>query len=233
MRFRVHPEVFEKMPTVFFGSVVARGIDNRSLSPAVEALLDSSIESIGQRLMGANLKEIPEIAVYRDAFQTLGFNPNKYMCSIEALVKRILKGGDFPRISNVVDLGNAISLKYILPMGAHDINAASEDIEIRFAREGDEFIPFGSTEIEAVEPGELVYVRGSSVKTRRWIWRQSDVGKITENSTDIFFPMDGFSDVNKDAVEAAQQELAALLESLFNCPVTTGIVHRGCTEMTL
>lgn len=233
MRFRVHSEVFEKMPKAFFGIVVARGIDNQSLNPAVETLLDASIESIRQRLWGANPKEVPEIAVYRDAFQNLGFNPNKYMCAIEALVKRILKGGDFPRINNVVDLGNAISLKYILPMGAHDINAATEDIEIRFARAGDEFIPFGSTEIEAVDPGELVYARGNSVKTRRWIWRQSDVGKITENSTDIFFPIDGFAGVNQEAVEAAQGELAELLDTVFGCTVKTGFVNKESMEMTL
>jgi len=233
MKFIVQPEVFEKLPEACFGIVVARGVDNRNLNPAIEQLLDGAIESIRERLDGANTKEVPDIVVYREAFQALGFNPNKFMCSIEALVKRILKGGDFPRISNLVDLGNAMSLKYILPMGAHDIAASPHDIEIRFAREGDAFVPFGTTETEAVDPGELIYVRGNSVKTRRWIWRQSEVGKITEDSTDIFLPIDGFSDFNRGAVEAAQKELAELLENVFGCVVKTGFVDRNCTAMEL
>ncbi len=233
MKFIVEKAVFEKLPEACFGVVVARGVDNRTLNPAVEALLDSAIEGIRQRLDGANVKEVPEIAVYREAFQTLGFNPNKFMCSIEALTKRILKGGEFPRISNVVDVGNAMSLKYILPLGAHDIAASPQDIEIRFAREGDVFVPFGTAETEAVDLGELIYVRGSSVKTRRWIWRQSEVGKITETSTDIFFPIDGFSGFNKEAVKAAQLELASTLEAVFSCPVALGFVDKDCMEMTI
>lgn len=233
MKFIVQPEVFAKLPEACFGCVVARGVDNRTLSPAVEALLDGSIAAILRRLEGANVKSVPEIAVYREAFQKLGFNPNKYMCSIEALVKRILKGGDFPRINNVVDLGNAMSLKYILPMGAHDIDASPHDIEIRFAGAGDTFIPFGGAESEAVDIGELVYVRGCSVKTRRWIWRQSEEGKITADSTDIFFPIDGLAGFNGAAVKAAQAELADVLETTLHCSISSGFVDKDCAAIEL
>ncbi|WP_418889350.1 phenylalanine--tRNA ligase beta subunit-related protein [Porcincola intestinalis] len=47
----------------------------------------------------------------------MNINPNKYFCSIEALFTRIAKGKGVPHINPVVDLGNAISLKYTLPMG--------------------------------------------------------------------------------------------------------------------
>ena len=43
-----------------------------------------------------------------------------------------------------VYFGNAVSLKYTLPMGAHDLGG-SEDICIRLARPGDSFLPFGGS----------------------------------------------------------------------------------------
>lgn len=230
MYFRVQDEVFEKLPHACFGVVVARGLDNRDLQPSVESLLDAAIDQIRKRLEGANVKEVPEIAIYRKAFQTLGFNPNKFMCSIEALVKRILKGGAFPRVNSVVDLGNAVSLKHILPIGAHDLLASTEDIAIRFTQKDDSFIPFGTTAPEAVDAGELVYARGNSIKTRRWIWRQSESGKITGESTDIFYPIDGFTGENDQAVLAARDQLAAALKAM-GCAVEVGWVDKDMMEM--
>lgn len=233
MKFIVEDEVFGKLEDACFGVVVARGIDNRNRLSAIDDMLDSNINSIREKLQDVSLKEYPPIAVYREAFVKLGFNPNKFMCSIEALTKRIMKGGEFPRINNVVDLGNAISLKYILPLGAHDMDKADADLEVRFSRQDDLFLPFGSTEIERPDPGELVYASGSKVKTRRWIWRQSDEGKITEESTNIFFPIDGFTNSNLQSVVAARDELAQALETLFKCEVKVGLADKDHTEMVL
>lgn len=37
-------------------------------------------------------------------------------------MRRISKGNDIPHINSIVDLGNALSLKYELPVGVHDID---------------------------------------------------------------------------------------------------------------
>ena len=101
--------------------VVARGIDNNLLYPEIDSLLNEAIDTAKARFEGKKVKEEPEILPYREAFRTLGINPNKYMCSIEALFTRIAKGKGMPHINPIVDLGNGVSLKYTLPLGAHDI----------------------------------------------------------------------------------------------------------------
>lgn len=233
MKFKVHPDVFAILPTCCFGVVTAHGLDNAKPQQKISDLLEDSIANIRGRLLDVNIRELPEIAVYRSTFQTLGYNPNKFMCSIEALVKRILKGGNFPTINTVVDLGNAISLKYILPIGAHDLRVSEDDIEIRFSGPGDTFIPFGAEEPENVDVGELVYARGSDIKTRRWIWRQGISGMITENTDSVFYPIDGFSGVNDAAVRNARDELAELLKNELSCQVSVGWVDSECMEMNI
>ncbi len=233
MKFKVHPEVFSVLPTCCFGVVVASGLDNKSIHREITALLENSIKDIRERLQDMNIRELSEIAVYRNAFQTLGYNPNKFMCSIEALVKRILKGGSFPMINTVVDLGNAISLKYVLPIGAHDLKASNDDIEIRFSMPRDTFIPFGAEEPESVDTGELVYARGKDIKTRKWIWRQGISGMITENTTDVFYPIDGFTGVNDTAVRNARDELAKFLKNELGCQVSVGWVDAQCMEIPI
>ena len=221
MRFVIAEEVFATLPNVCFGAVAVKGVDNTTPRPTVTQILEESIAASEKRLAGVNLKEAPEILPYREAFRSLGMNPNKFMCSIEALLSRIAKGKGFPEINPLVDLGNAVSLKYGLPIGAHDMGTVAEALEVRAARPGDQFIPFGGTETELPEPGELIYVAGQAVRTRRWIWRQSELGKITAETSHLLFPIDGFLDVNQAQMQKASAELAECLQRIFG--VTAGV----------
>lgn len=214
MKFIVEKEIFEKLPNACFGVVMTKGIDNSKAYPEVNRLLDESITAAAQRFEGKKVKEEPDILPYREAFRALDINPNKYLCSIEALFTRIAKGKGMPHINPVVDLGNAVSLKYTLPMGAHDLGGSSEDICIRLAQPGDTFLPFGGEAEETPDSGEVVYAVGHQVRTRRWTWRQSEHGKITPESTDIFFPIDGFTDFNREQVLAARDELQTLVKRM-------------------
>lgn len=233
MKFIIESAVFEKLPTACFGVVAAKGVDNSRRYEKIDALLDAGVALAESRFAGKKVKEEPDILPYRAAFQALGVNPNKYMCSIEALFTRIAKGKGMPRINPLVDLNNTVSLKYTLPMGTHDLGASPLDMEVRFAREGDVFLPFGGETPETPDNGELVYAVGSEVRTRRWTWRQSDQGKIGPETGYVFFPIDGFTDFNRDRVLAARDELAALARELFGCTVRTGYLDRDCREMDL
>lgn len=159
MRFEVSPQCLSFCPDACFGVVAVKGADNSKPIPEVSALLHESIAACEKALEGIKVKESPEIVPYRDAFRALNINPNKFMCSIEALLTRIAKGKGFPEISPVVDFGNAVSLKYRLPIGAHDMGTVSRALEVRHAQPGDSFVPFGGGgEAETPEPDEVVYV---------------------------------------------------------------------------
>lgn len=76
------------------------------------------------------------------------------------------------------------------------------------------------------EPDEVVYVSDGQVRTRRWTWRQSEIGKITPETTDLLFPIDGFTSVNLDRVLAARAELAEGLERYFGAKTAVGLVDK-------
>lgn len=212
MKFIVAPEIFDLFPTACFGVVIAKGFPHGE-QPAIAKKLAASLAAAGGNFPDG-VKSHPSIAVWRDAFAKLGLNPNKFASSVEALHTRAVKSGHIPSINSVVDLGNAVSLKYILPIGAHDIGRMTGDIHLRLSRQGDIFTPFGSPESEEVPPGEIVYADGAEVRTRRWVWRQGDKAKIEADTSDIFFPIDGFADVNKADIVNARGELAAAVAFL-------------------
>lgn len=226
-RFLVEKNVFETLPDYCLGVVAARGLDNTRESSTISRKLRENVEKFAEDFRDKNIRELPFVSAYRAAFTKLGMNPNKFMCSIEALMKRVQKGGHLPSINPIVDLGNAFSLQYQLPMGAHDIDKLEScGMAIRFSMEQDHFRGMGEDMIEAMPSGELVYVSDHTVKTRRWIWRQSDDGKITEATSHVFFPIDGFKTVNGREVETARDELAAFIRQEFSCEVRIGWIDR-------
>ena len=230
MKFKIEDKIFEKLPNLYVGVVVAKGIDNSKEYPEISKKLAKAIEVAEGRFLDKKVKEDKLIVPYREAFSALSMNPNKFQCSVEALFTRISKGKKMPSINPLVDLNNAVSLKHTLPMGTHDLSRSSEDIEMRYAKDGDTFVPMGSTEIEKPDSDEVVYAVGSEVRTRRWAWRQSDYGKITPDTSYVFFPIDGFKGVNEKEVELAAQELAKDLKEIFGCEVVSGHVEADTPE---
>lgn len=226
MRFEIAKEVFDLLPDAYFGVVAVKGMDNQKEIPELEEMLQKNIEECEKAFEGVKVKNAEAIAPYREAFRAIGINPNRYMCSIEALLDRIAKGKGFPHINAVVDLGNAVSIKYRLPIGAHDMATIEEALDVRFAGAEDTFVPFGGGEMEKPEEKEVVYVSGNQVRTRRWTWRQSEIGKITEDTSDVLFPIDGFAGFNKDKVVEAAEELAALAEKYFGVKASVGYIDK-------
>ncbi|MQS76715.1 hypothetical protein FHL06_10070 [Lactobacillus halodurans] len=233
MKFIIQNKIFEKINNLYVGVVIANGVDNTKNSEVFKKMLSTYTDEVKDRYLGEKMKDDKDIIPYRNAFRKLNINPNKYRCSIEALFTRISKGKRIPSINPLVDLNNAISLKHILPMGTHDLTGVeSEDIQMRFSVDNDVFVPMGSDEVEKPDKNEVVYAIGNDVRTRHWTWRQSNHGKISENTHTVFFPIDGFKGINDDRVDAAVKDLKTILINKFNCSVQTGYVDKNTPEFS-
>ncbi|MGI6317966.1 MAG: hypothetical protein GX263_08450 [Firmicutes bacterium] len=233
MKFCISQEIFNNFPNFCVAVIVGEGIDNTAPVPETEKILATVVAEIHNLLKDTNVRERKEVAVWREAFQLLGINPNKYPSSIEALLKRIAKKPQFPGINSVVNLVNSVGIKNMVPIGAHDMDKMQGDIQIRFSREGDLFTPFGSAEQEEVPPGEPVYADDLEVRTRMWVWRQGEKNKITPASSRIFFPIDGFNDATKQNILSAGDELAHYLNQFFQCSIRRYWVDKDSPQADL
>ena len=230
MEFRISPEVLERFPGFCVGVVVAVGMDNHGSG---EKELAESSERVRSILGSASWEDEPSIAVWRKAFTAAGIDPEEHPSAIEALVRRVLGGETLPSISLAVDLANAVSLRHLLPVGAHDIDKLSGDFVVRLSRPGDVFTPLGHSKSEAVPLGEIVYVDDREVRTRRWVWRLGERAKVTPSSRAVFFPIDGFRGVNDAAVREATADLAEKLQKRTGAGTTTYFVDRDAPAITL
>ena len=77
---------------------------------------------------------------------------------------------------------------------------------LRPANGEEEFVPFGSDKVEHPKPGEIVFVEGKTVLTRRWSWRQANHTLTLPTTTAIEFNVDGLPPVPESEVRNICQE---------------------------
>jgi DNA/RNA-binding domain of Phe-tRNA-synthetase-like protein len=226
MKYSVSPWVFEKIPEVNFGIIVARGLKNTPSTEEDEGALRAGETHIREMIPLEDLKTHPKVKIYRDALSRVAINPNKFQNSVEAMTKRVLKGGNLPLINALVDRCNSVSLKRVISLGGHDLKDIHGDLSVRLSLEGDRYLPFGEEAFEPVPPGELVFISGNEVQTRQWLWRQSELGKMTLETTDVFFQLVGFEGDHHEDFLMAIKEVEDLVVQRFGGTSQTFLVNR-------
>jgi DNA/RNA-binding domain of Phe-tRNA-synthetase-like protein len=211
MFFSIQKELFGILPDLTIGMVVARDVDNTHPSKEIDDLLTQAVEGVKKNFIGDKAQEHPRIKPWRTAFSKLGISGSKFPSSIESMARRILKGDPFPKINPLVDLYNTVSLRFLVPMGGHDLDTIEGNIHLRFAEGWEPFTPMGGGETLAVPKGELVYRDDREVLTRNWVWRQCEKDKATEKTKNIFIPIDVLGEVGSGQADEIILELSQLI----------------------
>jgi DNA/RNA-binding domain of Phe-tRNA-synthetase-like protein len=209
--YTVSKEVFDRFPGYVRGVVIADGLTNSKSPTELTSLLRSAEDSVRKRLNLEKLAEHPRMASWREAYRSFGAKPSKFRPSIEAMVRRVLRNDELPSINALVDIGNVVSLNHLVPAGGHAIDVLTQDISLREAAGDEEFIPLDSDQVENPLPGEIVFVEGKTVLTRRWTWRQAKHTLVIPETTAVEINVDGLPPVPVAEIEEACRETMELV----------------------
>src|SRR6476661_4675329 len=202
-QLRVDPRIYERYPDYAVLVVYARGLRNgASDERSVGALRAAETR---QRAAFGELKPAthPHVAAWRAAFGQFGAKPSKYLCSVEALLSRTLRGNDLPGINQVVDLYNAVSVGHVLPAGGEDWDQLVSDSWLTFASGNEPFQGIGDDQESNPEPGEVVWADEAGVTCRRWNWRQCARTALTTETTNAYFVLDRLPPCSLEQLQAA------------------------------
>jgi DNA/RNA-binding domain of Phe-tRNA-synthetase-like protein len=103
-----------------------------------EPRLDEPLRRAAAAMRTAN-EPTDVIAAVRAMYKRIGLDPTKTRPSSEALLRRVRRGQELPRINNVVDVVNWCSLESQLPFGLYDADRIQGQVELRLGREGEEY----------------------------------------------------------------------------------------------
>lgn len=209
--YGVDPILFTQHPGYRRGVLVVEGAANGPSSAGLTAQLRQEEAALRTRLAGQTLTDRPEVAAWRAAFRAFGAKPAEHRSAVEALARRVLRPDLLPSINALVDIGNLVSIRHLLPAGVHPRPLSGTQVMLRPAREGDTFLPADGSALEAPPCGEVVFCQGQDVLTRRWTWRQAAGTQTLARTSAVYFNVDALAPISDAVLQAAMQDIEALV----------------------
>lgn len=201
----IAPAIVELAPGFRALSISVENACVRESGLAAEVLRDAcqSLAAGGPAWAEAHL------VAWADVFRKFGAKPQRTPCSAEALRKRVLRDGHLQSIDPVVDLYNAISIQYAVPVGGENLAAyvGTPRLVVADGTESFDTIKEGQAAQEAPEPGEVIWRDDVGVTCRRWNWRQGVRTRLSSQARRMWFILESLPAMPLSALHEAGERL--------------------------
>lgn len=217
--------------SAFIAYFTAVGLQNTEVHPVIycEAMrLTSKYTSLFDL---SNLSENYMVKVYRRYLWHIGIDPTKQRPSHEAILRKVLKSRTFPQINAVVDAGNFISLKHLVPIGMYDLKKISTKVVVRLSTSGEVFHPIGASTALSLPPGRPVLADHEKI-IHLFPSRDSAASSVDLKTTEVLAVAAGVEGVPVTTVREALKELESVLTKYTYARevVGRGIAYFGQTN---
>ncbi len=221
MEFRHAAGIWADFPELAAGAVFATGVGARA----------EVTERVGHwhgvadaRLAGAPAAELPEIRAWRRAFTRMGLRPTQYRCASESLLRRYSRERALPAIHPLVNLCNAISLAYAIPVAALDAARITGSLQVRYADGTEKYLAF-SGETEHPHPGEVIFADAAgTAHARRWTNRQSALSAVRPETTTVLIVAEAMHESGGDDIRSLIATVEAELTAMWPASTRTAIL---------
>jgi len=157
------------------------------------------------------------LAAWDEVFKAFGAKPKRTPCSASALRKRVMRDGSLPPLDPVVDVYNAISIRYAIPVGGENLAAYSGAPRLTLADGSEPFDTFkeGEPVVENPEPGEVIWRDDLGVTCRRWNWRQGIRTRLGVDAQQMWFILESLPQMPLEKLHEAGKMLTDGLEKMM------------------
>lgn len=209
----IHPQIWELAPQFRAISISVKA--DQLINPMAGA---ESLKLACQHFLNSDFDwATAHIKAWDEMYKKFGAKPQKTPNSAHALRKRVIKDGSLTSIDPIVDLYNAISIKYAVPVGGENIGAytGSPHLVLSDGTEKFDTVKEGQIFYETPEPGEVIWKDEIGVTCRRWNWRQGVRTRLDSSAKDMWFILESLGEMPLEALEQAAKELSHGIQNIM------------------
>jgi len=188
-------------------------------TPSFEEYEKETFEEIRSHLTLEDAKDDPIFRSYRDLYWTFGMDPTKQRVSSEAVLRRILKGLNLWRISDVVDIVNLASAYHKIPIGLIDLSKINGDLCIRTAAKGEIFQRIGGKSIMC-RGREIVVADDEKIVCFGYATHDSEQTMITKESTSVSVLLYGSQIITSTMMDESLKITIDMIDQWLDCKVS-------------
>jgi len=210
LSFQLDPQVADLGVQV--ETFVMTGVSNRKDDPRFTEYRNECISKLLGTLTKESIRESSILAGFRQVHTSIGVSNKKNVAAPEALLGILLQLGRLPQTNLLVDIYNLVSVQSQLSLGAHDIEKVAGNISLRMTNGSEHFVPLGTEEAKLVREGEYGYVDDANDMLCRLEVRQCDKTKLSIDSKECFFIVQGNPNTPYELVHSTVERLISLLQ---------------------
>lgn len=224
MYFQHADEIWRDFPQLVPAVLLAEGITDIARPGQ---LIDRFEQRAASRLATTPAGQLPETQAWRRVFSQMGLKPTQYRCASESLLRRFAKDGSLPRIHPLVDLCNAVSLAYAVPVAAFDLSAVTGHLQVRYAHGDETYLTLSGT-TERPEAGEVIFADAAGhAHARRWSNRQSGRSAIQHTTSRALIVAEGMHPSSPADLTHLVSDLADGLAEIWSISPATTVLSRS------
>ena len=214
MLFSYSQSLRDDFPELSTGVLHVQGISSIAETDVADYV--AQFTTLGrQRIAAGTEADLPEIQAWRRVFSRMGLKPTQYRCASEALLRRLRKEGDLPSVLPFVDLCNAVSAAFAIPVAAFDLDRVAGGLVVRRATGTERYDTF-SGEIEHPEAGEVIFADAKSrAHARRWTNRQSAYSAVSSQTHNVLIVAEAMHGTAKQDVSRLIVSLTETIRQLW------------------
>ncbi|MEJ7763324.1 MAG: phenylalanine--tRNA ligase beta subunit-related protein [Thermomicrobiales bacterium] len=215
------PDIWRDFPRVVPGVLAIEGIrPDVDVTPRVAAFERVAAE----RLATGTESDLAEIQAWRRAFARMGLKPTQYRSASESLLRRFRKEETLPRLHPLIDLCNAVSLAFAIPIATFDVTRLTGHVEVRYANGTETFETF-SGETEHPDPDEVIFAdEAGRAHARRWCHRQSAFSAVRDTTSSVLIVAEAMHDDAALDIPRLITTLAAEVSGAWSVPTTSAVL---------
>jgi DNA/RNA-binding domain of Phe-tRNA-synthetase-like protein len=219
--FQHASDIWRDFPSLVPGVLYAEGI---TAGASVGDRADVFAARAKSRLAACSEGELPEIQAWRRAFAKMGLKPTQYRCAAEALLRRFRKEGSLPRLHPLVDLCNAVSLAFAIPVAVLDAARVSWPLEVRYAAGDEDYLTFAG-DVEHPDAGEVIFAdQAGRAHARRWTNRQSGLSAVRDETSAVLIVAEALHDGAAPDVSELTAALAGELGAVWSVTPSAAVL---------
>jgi len=150
----------------------------------------------------------------------------------ESLLRRLRTRGSLPRLHPLVDLCNAISVAFAIPVAVFDVSKVAGDLEVRYAAGNEEYLTFAG-EVERPAAHEVIFAdRAGRAHARRWTNRQSGLSAVQSSTSAALIVAEAMHGTASSDMRRLTEAIADELAATWPTKPTVAILSQRSSSFT-
>lgn len=202
MHLIISSDIESRFPKLRVLAARVTNVKIRKQDAELEKFKNELINNIKRQYDLDSLRDVACFRAYRDFFWKIRVDPTKNRPAAEALIRRILRGENLPRINTLVDAYNLASIKTEIALAAFDADKLKGTLLMRIAEVGEEFMGIGMSKPMVLQGGEVV-VSDEENLVAVYPHRDAEGTKVTEQTRNVLLLICGVPGISEETLRNA------------------------------